>query len=173
MIEAIAARIAIGIKNSNPEKTASIEVMQYALIGLINNVLTLSLALTFEHITGNFVNTVLFSIAFIALRNFTGGFHLDSSLKCIIVSTCIVSFFPLLPVPFGLMIILQIISILLILIYAPVSIEGNTRIPSKFYPYLKVIGVLLVSSNFIFMNPAISLGFFVQTLTLINFKKRR
>jgi accessory gene regulator B len=173
MIDMIAGRIATSIKNANPEKTASIDVMRYALILLINISITTIIALAVGLITGKFIETVLFSLAFIILRSSTGGFHLDSSVKCTIVSTCMASLFPQIPITSQMMFSFQIISLLLILIFAPANIEGQTRIPPKYYPHLKVFGLLLVSSNFILAIPILSFGFFVQSLTLISIKRRR
>lgn len=174
MIDGLAAKLANGIKKTNPEKTASVEVMQFALIILINGLITFVLALLIGFLTGKFVETVLILLAFILLRFVTGGFHFDSSIKCTVVSTGLAILLPHVPITFQMLnLLLGVLSLILILMYAPANIEGHTRIPPKFYPHLKVIALILVSSNFIIGSPSLSLGFFVQSLTLVNFTKRR
>jgi accessory gene regulator B len=172
MIDTLAMRIATGIKNTNPEKTASIEVMQYALIGLINTSITVVLAFSFGLLTGKFSETVLFSLAFIILRSMTGGFHFGSSVKCTVVSTIMAAGFPHIPISVEMMFVFQILSLGLILLFAPSNIEGQTRIPTKYYPHLKIFSLLLVISNFFIGSPVIAFGFLVQSLTLIRFNKK-
>lgn len=173
MIDALALRIATGIKNANPEKTTSIDIMQFALIILINGFIIFFLSITVGIWTGKGIETVLFLLSFIGLRFTTGGFHLDSSMKCTIVSCIIAIGFPQLPVTASLVPVFGVLSLLLILVFAPANIEGHTRIPPRYYPLLKALACLVVASNFFIQNPTLALGFFIQSLTLIHIPERR
>lgn len=172
MIDALALRIAIGIKNANPENTASVDVMRFSLIILINGFITFSIALAVGVWTGKGIETVLFLLSFVGLRFATGGFHLDSSTKCTVVSCMMAIGFPQLPVAPSLVHVFGLLSLLLILWFAPANIEGHTRIPPRYYPLLKALACIFVASNFIFQSPSVAIGFFVQSLTLIHRRER-
>ncbi|MGG1267222.1 accessory gene regulator B family protein [Brevibacillus laterosporus] len=65
MIDIIAKKIAGAIKRANPDETASIEVLQYALVILIGSFFTIIISLTIGAVTDKFKETalVLFSFA--------------------------------------------------------------------------------------------------------------
>ncbi|WP_127589200.1 accessory gene regulator ArgB-like protein [Paenibacillus koleovorans] len=166
MIENIAFRIASKIKTVDPDNTTSVDVMKYALIGLINSFLVFTFAFSFAILTNNFINTLLFSIGFIFLRSVSGGFHFSSSISCFIVSSAMAASVPHLQLSFELNLILNFISIIFVLLFAPSNIEGQTRIPKRYYPHLKYISIVIVIiSLFITITP-FTVGIFIQSCLL-------
>ena len=77
---------------------------------------------------GCFLESILFTIAFTALRQYSGGYHADSQKKCFALSTLMlmislgiiksIKIFPMLILP---LIILTLISIIYVLIAAPID----------------------------------------------------
>jgi accessory gene regulator B len=171
MIETIALRIAEAIKRIEPEKTASIPVMKYSLESLLHTFFTLLLVGIVGMITGTFGETMVGAGAFVVLRFFSGGLHLAKAIHCAIVSTILISAAPHIPLTEEWNIIIGGISVLLLLIFAPSNIEGHARIPSKYYPALKLISVFIVSLNFITLESFITMVFFFQAVTTIRIRK--
>src|SRR5690554_2422168 len=110
-IDVLARRIAVSIKNTNPEKTHSVEVMTFALIILMNGLLSFSLALLIGAITGKAYMTLIAIIAFVLLRFCSGGFHFQSSMACTIVSCAIFAIIPHIPVNYEWFLILTGLSL--------------------------------------------------------------
>jgi accessory gene regulator B len=171
MTEGIANKLAVKIKNANPEKTASIEVMKYALIILIDGLIVLLLTICIGSISGKFLETIYTIVAFVILRQLSGGFHFDSSVKCIIFSTALLAALPHIPLnqlwikPF------TILSLISFLIYAPSNIDQQTRIPNKYFPTLKIISVLLISTNMIFSSALLAKVFFAQAVLIVKIRR--
>lgn len=77
---------------------------------------------------GCFFESILFTIAFTSLRQYSGGYHADSQKKCFVLSTLMliislgiiksIKIFPLLILP---LIILTLISIIYVLIAVPID----------------------------------------------------
>jgi len=62
---------------------------------------------------------------------------------------------------------LSLLSIVLIIIYAPSRVKGKTRIKEKDFPKLRILGVLVVALNLWIALPILAASFFVECLTLI------
>ncbi|MNC48119.1 hypothetical protein D3C75_972150 [compost metagenome] len=60
-----------------------------------------------------------------------------------------------------------ITAIMIISFLAPVGIERQSRIPVKYFPYMKLAALLLVASNFLILSPALALSFLAQSVTLV------
>ncbi|ALS26838.1 accessory gene regulator B family protein [Paenibacillus cisolokensis] len=173
MIEAMAERIAVMIKRSAPDHTASIAVMRFSLIAILNTFFALVLAFSIGLATGSFWETVMASIAFIILRFFSGGIHLRTSTACTIASVAMLSIIPHLPYTDESIFWLNVISVGLLIVFAPSNIKGYARIPERYFPLLKLISVLIASSNFFFNHPILGYSFFFQSLLTISIIKRR
>ncbi|GED68455.1 hypothetical protein BRE01_21570 [Brevibacillus reuszeri] len=171
MIEAIALRIATGIKRINPEVPQSVERMEYALIILLNGVTVIIASLLIGAILGTLKATIIFLVAFALLRQVSGGYHLSSALGCAIVSITLAAVVPLIPVTDKLCQIMSGISLILVAWFAPSKIENQSRIPSKYYPLLKAISIAIVLASVFIAWPIITKALFVQSLFLI--RKRR
>ncbi|PYI57077.1 accessory gene regulator B family protein [Paenibacillus flagellatus] len=172
MLEAIANKLAISIKRANTEETASVEVMTYSLGILLNLFATLILTTIFGLIFGKTVEIFTILIAFAVLRAFSGGYHFEKSEYCVIFSTAMAiglsyADFSLIP-----NLILTMMSLLLVAWFAPYSKVRNTLIPVKYDPFLKIVSIVIVATNFLFVSSLLSAAFFVQALTLISFHRK-
>lgn len=171
MIEAIADRWAQSLKNAVPEHPSSTAVIKFALTILIEALLTLIVAVTVALFTGQVGNTLIVLFSFAILRAVSGGYHFKSAMTCVIATTIasnILAFSEFNPTT---VLILNVISLILVAVYAPSKIEKQTRIKPKYYPMLKLISILIVCSNFIFMSPVLAAAFTLQAVSLI--RKRR
>ncbi|MFC7749090.1 accessory gene regulator ArgB-like protein [Paenibacillus thermoaerophilus] len=166
MIESMANRIATRIKETNPEQTVSVAVMKYSLIILFTTIGGFVLTMAIGIVTGKALPTFLALISFAVLRFFSGGFHFKSALMCILGSTAVIAPLPHIPVNELAFYILMGGSLLLLLLFAPSNIKGNSKIPEKYYPLLKIVSMLVVSSNFIFHSEVMALAFFIQAITV-------
>lgn len=171
MIDSIASKIARTIKNTDPDNTVSVEVMKYALIIYFNTLLIMIEALCIGWITGKFQETVVTLTAIVILRLFSGGIHMRTTLGCNIVSVCIVTLIPHIPVNGLLTNIFTLACVPIIVILSP-NIDSQTYIDKKYYKYLKAISLIIVCSNFVFHSPLLGLSFLVQCATLILLKRR-
>jgi accessory gene regulator B len=171
MIIRLAENLAVAIKNANPEQTASVEVMKYALLGIINTVGTILMSILFGMATGKLLSILLALFAFGFLRYFSGGLHLKTPASCMLVSTVIICVVPFIPVTQAIGTTMLIISLLLILIYAPSNVRGFARLPEKYYPILKIISLVIVSSNLLIGSSILTVTFFFQSLSLIVIRK--
>jgi accessory gene regulator B len=171
MIDIYANRIAVAIKEANTEITASVEVMQYALILLFNGFTIFFSSLLIGLITGRFYETLVILISFAILRQLSGGFHFESGVYCIITSTALLSSLPHIPLPDNWIMPLTFISLLSFLAFAPSDIDQQTRIPSKYYPVLKLISVLLVCSNFFLLSEIFTKAIFTQAVFIIKLRR--
>jgi accessory gene regulator B len=166
-LDAFAQRTAIRMKAINNEETASVEVLRYGLLLFINAFSILFISLLFGYITGKLMETLLTLASFALLRACTGGYHLKSSIHCILFSSALMTIIPHIPMNQPAVLSLTIISILLILIFAPFALENQNNIPKRFYPLLKIVGILLIALNFLFLSNILAVCFFVQSVMLI------
>jgi accessory gene regulator B len=166
-LDAFAQRTAIRMKAINSEKTASIEVMKYGLLVFINLFSIIFISLLIGFISGKLLETLLALVAFALLRSCTGGYHLKSSIHCIIFSSALMTTIPHIPMNQSAALILTILSIVLVLIFAPFSLENQNNIPKRLYPLLKIVGIMLVAINLFLMSNTLAVCFFVQSVMLI------
>lgn len=172
MIERISESLAIRIKQANPEETASVEVMKFALVSLLNNTATFVLILLFGAVTGYFLQSCITIAAFMALRIFAGGQHFKSSTLCIVVSFISIAPIPIIAqfIPTTVTYILTLISLGIVAIIAPTNVK-KTRIKPSQYPIYKTIALIIVASNFIFVSPLAAAAFFIQSVTSIYIRR--
>lgn len=171
MVEILAEKLANSIKKGNEEQTASVAVMKYALIGVINTATIIFVSIAIGIIFNKFPQTALSLFAFALLRFFSGGYHLKSPLNCILVSTSTMSLIPHIPISNSLIMYLTLASAILVAIFAPSNIRGIARLPEKYFPLLKFLSLAIVACNFVIASPILALAFFLQAATLIQFKK--
>ncbi|MFC5469811.1 accessory gene regulator ArgB-like protein [Cohnella suwonensis] len=172
MIDAIANKIAVKLKEANPEETASIEIMKFALFGLIHNILTITTALFVGLCLGQLLETLLAAFSFMILRFVSGGYHFKTPLSCLLFSSFVFVAIPFVPTNMSSLIILNLISLSLVLIFAPSNIKDHIRVSEKYFPIFKILSALLVIINiFIPDNSIITLAFIIQSVTLITFKE--
>jgi accessory gene regulator B len=166
-LDAFALKTAIRMKAINNEKTASVEVLKFGLLLFINAFSIVFISLLIGLISGKLVDTILVLGAFALLRTCTGGYHLKSSIQCIACSSALMVIIPHIPINQHVALLLMTISIILILVFAPYGLENQNNIPKRFYPLLKIVGVMLVALNFFFLSNTLAVCFFVQSVMLI------
>ncbi|AJS61748.1 hypothetical protein UB51_25650 [Paenibacillus sp. IHBB 10380] len=173
MMKTLAYRIAESIKRTDPERTHSIEVMQYALGIILNTLFIFITSLLLGWATGRMGDTLLVFFAIAILRMCSGGTHLKSVWACNIVSIVICTGIPLLSLLFDdVLLYINAVSLVVMLLFAPRP-DANVHISRGAYPWLKVISVLLVALNFIIGSSVVGLAFLVQSLTIIPLRRRK
>lgn len=167
IIDKMSEKIALTFKRINPEETASVEVMKFSLALILNFAFIFLFSSIIGLLLGTFWATLLSLFAFGMLRFVSGGVHLPVSEYCVAVSTAIFVIIPHLPINDMWCIILNIVSLVLVLLFAPSRIENQSRIPRKYYPMLKVIAAVMVALNFWFMSGVLAITYFIQSTLLI------
>lgn len=168
MIEAVALKIAHRIKSVVPEHPVSINVLNYSISVMINGLLIFSISLLISLFTGRTPEMIGILIFFPLLRQLSGGYHLKSGIKCTVISISLFTLISFITLDDPYVTVLNCISLVLVLLYAPSRIERQSRIPKKYYPLLKIISSLLVASNFLIGSTIIAMSFFLQSLSLIH-----
>ncbi|MGV2788094.1 ABC transporter permease, partial [Clostridium perfringens] len=87
IIEAVAARIAIGIKSQVPDHKASVSVLKHSIAILLNIVLIVTFTLAIAFLTGKVAQAATALIGFAILRQFSGGIHVRTGAGCILITT--------------------------------------------------------------------------------------
>ena len=167
MVEALAQHLATKIKRASPHQTASVPVMKFALIIVINFMVPTVASLLFGAMTGKLLETLTAMGYFIALRILSGGYHFETPVLCM-VATCITfALPPHLELNGQWTLMLTTLSLLMVLILAPSNMRGYNTIPEKYYPLLKLFSVLIVCSNFIILSGTAAIVLAVQGITLL------
>jgi accessory gene regulator B len=173
MIDTIANKLAASIKKANPEQTSSIEILQYSLLIYINTILIFVECLLIGWLTNKLLETLYCFIIFTILRFFSGGKHAGSVLVCNIVSTVLLTVIPhIANENFFLVLSMNIVSLFIVCIYAP-NIDSETDIDRRYYPVLKVVSILIVTSNFYMQSGVMGMCLLAQSLTIIPWWERR
>jgi len=166
-----AEKLALAIKSKAPDETASVEVLKFALITLFNGTISLVGCLIVGALTGKLKETLIVLCAFAVMRFLAGGYHFRSPVTCFLFSVASLSALPHIPVPAGSHLYLSLASIVLLLLFAPSDIKGKTRIPEKYFLYLKLLSILLVCGNIFLESELLLKAFFTASLLTINFRR--
>lgn len=167
MIENAAGKIAHHIKSVVPNHPVPEDSMRHSLIAIINFATVVLLTLIGTMVTGKFDQAIMLLKCFALLRMVSGGLHLESSIKCAIVTAGTATVLSMISINHSWTIGLTAISMFIVLNYAPSGIENQTRIPERFYPALTVISFFIVASNLWFGSSMAAIAFFIQALTLV------
>ncbi|WP_170948070.1 accessory gene regulator B family protein [Paenibacillus sp. 7516] len=167
MIEAAAWRIAKHIKSVVPNHPAPIEDLNHSLIISLNFFSVVGLSAIGSLLTGHGKEAAILLIAFAILRQLTGGLHLESSTWCAVATAGTATLLSLVTLNHLTTILLSAVGLLCIVIFAPAGIEDQTIIPPRFYPILKVAGMIIISSNFLLSSPYLAMAFFAQGIMLV------
>jgi len=171
LINAIATKIAIKLKEANPEETASVEMMKFALVGILHNTLIFVTALVAGLCLGQLLETLVAAISFMILRLVSGGYHFKTSISCFLFSSFVFIGIPFITLDNLWFWIINTVSILLVLIFAPSNIKEHIRVSEKYFPVFKFLSFLVVVISILFHNEVVTIAFFVQSLTLITLRK--
>ncbi|WP_372663457.1 accessory gene regulator ArgB-like protein [Cohnella sp.] len=166
MIESVAEKLAVRIKQANEEETASVAVMKFALIYVINFVIPLFIACMIGLATESWAETVFSICVYIPLRMMSGGYHLTAPVPCMLLTTAVMSVPPHIALSNNWTLILTVISLVIFALLAPVNMRGYNTMPEKYYPLLKAVAVLIIASNFLILSPTASLVFAIQGSSL-------
>lgn len=164
IIEKASLRIAKSIRANYPE-AASEDVLKFSLIILINTLSAIIISLIICGVTGHFLAGVIAIFSYTLLRFFSGGVHLSSSVSCCILSILI--FVTIAHVSYSYWytgFILDLISIIILIFTAPSGIDQVTQVDPKYYPYLKIISIFIVSINLFIHSDIVSSAFFIQAM---------
>ncbi|WP_420800401.1 accessory gene regulator ArgB-like protein [Paenibacillus piscarius] len=172
-MNSLANRIAVSIKEANPEETHSVEVMEYSLGIILNTLLIIVCTAIIGLFLGHFAECTAFLFCFCILRLSSGGFHLKTALACNIVTTLLSTILPtFVTLSTSALWIANILSLIIIITFAP-NPDKNARIPASIYPLLKLVSIAIVLSNFFLHSAVIGLAFLIQSLTVIPWTRRR
>jgi accessory gene regulator B len=172
MVESIALRFAKAIKRADPERTASIEVLKFSIVAIMNSLISFIAIGTIGLLSNSFGETMIGLFSFVLLRFFSGGSHLQNAFQCSLLSVLLISIAPHIEISSDWTIYITIMNMIILGVFSPSNIEGHARIPKKYFPYLKVIAVLIASSNLLFGSTAIAFVFLFQSVSTIYFKRR-
>jgi accessory gene regulator B len=171
MIEHLAEKMAIFIRKQN-DGIVSVSVMKFALTIILDLVCIISIVLGIGLVTHKVEDAFLALSGFALLRFFSGGIHVKSSLNCVIISVTLLSVIIFFPFPDEYSTTFQIISTLLVIIFAPSHIENHIRIKKNHVPILRLVSIGIIISNFYLDSSILTKCFFVQSLSLIEIKKK-
>ncbi|UVI28599.1 accessory gene regulator ArgB-like protein [Paenibacillus spongiae] len=171
MINALSHRIAAGIKSKVPEHQASVAVLQYSISFILNIIFIIGLSLGIALLTGQIRNAVIALTAFALLRQVSGGYHLKSGMMCIVVSTAGITLLSFAEFNSTITFVFNIMALILALVFAPSRIDAQTRIPKKYFPFLKLISLAMIAVSFMVGSSVLASTFLVQALTLIRIRR--
>ncbi|WP_019007778.1 accessory gene regulator ArgB-like protein [Cohnella laeviribosi] len=167
MVEAIAESLAAKIKRANQEQTASIAVMKFAIIIVLNFTIPVVTSLAFGAFTGKWFETITATGFFVLLRMVSGGYHLETPIPCMLLTFAVMAVPPHLTFPEPWTLILTAVAFVLVTLLAPANMKGYNTIPERYYPLLKFASMLVVSSNFLFHSQTAAIVLAIQGMTLL------
>lgn len=167
MIEQLAFKMAVSLKRSIPDHPSSVEIFKFSISLLLNMTFIIVLTLAVSILTGRTEEIMIILLSFAVLRQLTGGIHLKTNMQCVLYSTIIFTVISLLEVGKGITVGASLLALGLVFLFAPRGIDKQSRIPRKFYPYMKLAALMLVAANFIILSSVLAFSFLVQAITLI------
>ncbi|SCG82403.1 accessory gene regulator B [Proteiniborus sp. DW1] len=191
MINQIACYIVNKMKNYDVANEENIDLYIYGLEILIITIIKYLGIFIISFLLGVVKEALVFVLAFSMLRNQAGGVHLDSFWQCFIITNVItfscIFLSKALPINHTAIyqIIMLIVSIVLVLIFAPVDTENKplNELEKKLYKRRSIyvililsiitIGLSLVYDSFIAYGNIVSLGFLCEGITLTPLIKRK
>lgn len=168
MIDFMAARIAARVKKSVPDHPSSEEVLHFATGLFLNTIFIIGGTLLISLWTGNTGQAALVLVGFAVLRQLTGGIHLRSGTLCVLYSTAIFTIISSVTFAKEWAIIITVLTLVLIILFAPSGIDKQSRINPKYFPAMKIAAACIVASNLLVQSSALSLCYLIQGLTLIH-----
>jgi accessory gene regulator B len=166
VIALISLKMAQGIKRQVPDHPTSVKGLKYSISNFLNIFTVAALSLLISTFTGNTKEIAIILIAFGVLRQASGGgMHFESSTTCALVTTLVFTLLSYIHLSSTLVVILNIISLALVMIYAPNFKEQHNK-PPRYFTLRKIFSAVLVLSNFFILSPALTTSFLVQSITL-------
>lgn len=167
MIEKISLNIANFIRNHN-DKAASVEVLKFSTIIVLNTILVTVAIFGVALITGHAGVALILLSSYVVLRFFSGGVHFPSSMLCNVFSIVFFSILIHLPVErWGAGFALNIAALVLVIFFAPTKdVTHLSRLGPKYALHFKAISVALVLLNFWLQSPIVALAFLTQAVAV-------
>lgn len=167
MIDSFATKVSTRLVEKFPDELPPLGITRYGIKFLISNVMPV----IFLVIAGLLMNTlsdiVICYLAFSILRMVSGGYHAKNPEMCLVISTVllisIAKFGHLLS---DYLLIMNILSLILVIVFAPSNIENQTKILQKHFKYLKIISITIILIGFLLDNYSISSSLLIQSLLL-------
>ncbi|OME96964.1 ABC transporter permease [Paenibacillus lautus] len=170
MIEGLSKRIAEGIKRQVPDHKSSVPVLKHAIAIILNVLFIVVFTLLISIFTGNVKQAVIALTGFAVLRQFSGGYHLKTGAGCIAFTTALFTLVSFVEMEIAGVLIINVLSLLLVMLFAPSRIERQSRIPRKHYVKLRIISSVIVMFNFGLQSPTLAVIYLVQALSLLRWK---
>ncbi|WP_098742798.1 accessory gene regulator B family protein [Paenibacillus sp. EZ-K15] len=170
IIEGLSKRIAEGIKRQVPDHKSSVPVLKHAIAIILNVLFIVVFTLLVSIFTGNVKQAVIALTGFAVLRQFSGGYHLKTGAGCIAFTTALFTLVSFVEMEIAGVLIINVLSLLLVMLFAPSRIERQSRIPRKHYVKLRIISSVIVMFNFGLQSPTLAVIFFVQAISLLRWK---
>ncbi|WP_029517998.1 accessory gene regulator ArgB-like protein [Paenibacillus polymyxa] len=171
MIDKLADDISNYLKNKYPEELPSTQIVRYSMKFVISNLLPIIIVLFASLFLNNTYEVMITLISFSSLRMFSGGFHFRSAEACIVFSSLTIIVISKIAIYLNDHTFLMfLVSLALVLIYAPSNIEKQTRVKEKNFIWFKIISLSLVAIIYAFDNPISNFAVLVQCLLLIRLK---
>lgn len=170
IIEGLSKRIAEGIKRQVPDHKSSVPVLKHAIAIILNVLSIVVFTLLISIFTGNVKQAVIALTGFAVLRQFSGGYHLKTGAGCIAFTTALFTLVSFVEMEIAGVLIINVLSLLLVMLFAPSRIERQSRIPRKHYVKLRIISSVIVIFNFGLQSPTLAVIYLVQALSLLRWK---
>lgn len=171
MIDKFVNNLALSLVAQYPNELPPYGITRYGLKFICTNIIPIGLLLLVGLILNNYNNVLVSVISFSVLRMTSGGYHSKFPEICLLYSTMIIITVASFGSAFsGFEWIMSLISMILVVIYAPSNIENQTKILQKYFKLLKYISVLTVLIGSLFQNPIVSASMLAQSLLLIRLK---
>ena len=133
------------------------ELYSYAVYSFLFSLAPIVLSITVGMIMDMIIESLLFVLPFVAIRKFSGGFHLKSPTICFFssVSTFIICFFVIkaiityqvyLPI-----IIATILAVIQLMVVSPIDSENRKLSPKEFYVFRKITIIISILFALIFL----------------------
>ncbi|WP_431785845.1 accessory gene regulator B family protein [Paenibacillus lactis] len=168
MINKFVFNISSRMKRKYPTELPELDILEYSLKFIITNVLPIIVIILYGVVSENLVNVLISLGSFSLLRMFSGGYHIKIPELCILTSAAlIISISEIGQKLTEHTMIMGIVSLLMVMVYAPSNIRMQTLIPEKYDILLKLASCGIIIIN-IYINDAIAItAVFAQSLLLI------
>lgn len=176
-MDKIAETISLKLSENNCIQKEDVSVCKYGLELFLMLVLEVGAILLTSVFVGNFLETVIFFIAFLPLRMYVGGYHADTRIRCFGILVFVYILFSILilfDINTYLMLLVSLISVICIYIWAPLqhknkSIQQNKQ---RRYKRISVIisvieALVILLANIFNIHNNIVTSFFLGFLTVL------
>lgn len=173
LVEKMSASSARYITNNGGDPAITYHSLYFTLQIWISVLLIFALSLAIASFVGAVYQTIIVLIVIGVLRYFSGGWHLQNLDHCVVLTTIVAVTIPeLTMVDKVWMVVLNLISLILIVIFAPTG-HGQQFKSLHQRKWFKLISVFIVIISLILLEQVITLSVFLQSITLIHYSKRR